>query len=281
MSSSGRVDGHGLTRSRFRATSQRRSSTKSTLAAQDIRRGPRTDPGAIASGRASRRHPALRAASTPSRVTKLVLPLAASLPRPPCPASRRRPRRPAGRRRSGRPGPGRGRRPSGACALGVLRARQDQRGARRRRRSGPRSSGAACAPPRPGRRATPSMSIIWPPTMPRAPRGHGQARAPARRGSAPSAWVSGWARISKATRLQRVAGQHGGGLVVRLVHGRPAAAQVVVVHARQVVVDQAVGVDALQRAGGAQHRPLLAGRTSGRSRGRRTARSRLPSPSAA
>ena len=56
--------------------------------------------------------------------------------------------------------------------------------------------------------------------------------------------------------LQGVAGQDRGGLVIGLVHRRPAAAQVVVVHARQVVVDQAVGVDALQRAGGAQHRPL-------------------------
>jgi hypothetical protein len=38
------------------------------------------------------------------------------------------------------------------------------------------------------------------------------------------------------------------------VDRRPAAAHVVVVHAGQVVVDQAVSLDALQRAGGPQHR---------------------------
>ena len=56
--------------------------------------------------------------------------------------------------------------------------------------------------------------------------------------------------------LQGVAGQDGGGLVVGLVHRGPAAAHVVVVHAGQVVVNQAVGVDQLQGAGGAQHRTL-------------------------
>ena len=37
---------------------------------------------------------------------------------------------------------------------------------------------------------------------------------------------------------QRIAGQNGGGFVEGLVHGRPAAAQVVIVHRRQVVVRQ-------------------------------------------
>ncbi len=48
-------------------------------------------------------------------------------------------------------------------------------------------------------------------------------------------------------RLQRVAGQDGGGLVEGPVAGRPAAPQVVVVHGRQIVVDQRVGVDDLDR----------------------------------
>ena len=50
-------------------------------------------------------------------------------------------------------------------------------------------------------------------------------------------------------RLQRIAGQDRRAFVERLVAGRPAAAQVVVVHRRQVVVDQAVGVDQLDRGG--------------------------------
>src|SRR5690606_27231972 len=54
--------------------------------------------------------------------------------------------------------------------------------------------------------------------------------------------------------LQGVAGEDGGGLVIGPVHGGTAPAHVVVVHAGQVVVDQAVGVNALQGAGRAEHR---------------------------
>jgi hypothetical protein len=54
-------------------------------------------------------------------------------------------------------------------------------------------------------------------------------------------------------RLQRVAGEDGGRLVERDVAGRLAAAQIVVVHRRQVVVDQRVGVDHLD--GGGAGRP--------------------------
>ena len=57
-------------------------------------------------------------------------------------------------------------------------------------------------------------------------------------------------------RLQGVAGQDGGGLVIGLVHGGSAPAHVVVVHAGQVVVDQAVGLDAFERARRAQDRAL-------------------------
>ncbi len=53
-------------------------------------------------------------------------------------------------------------------------------------------------------------------------------------------------------RLQRVAGQHGRRLVPLHVHRRLAPTQRVVVHARKVVVHEAVGVDALGRRGGAQ-----------------------------
>ncbi len=55
--------------------------------------------------------------------------------------------------------------------------------------------------------------------------------------------------------LQRVAGQDRGRLIPFHVHGRLAAAQRVVVHAGQVVVHQAVGVDAFDRGGGAQRLP--------------------------
>ena len=57
--------------------------------------------------------------------------------------------------------------------------------------------------------------------------------------------------------LEGVAGEDGGGLVIGLVHRGATAADVVVVHTGQVVMDQAVGVDAFEGAGGAQHRPFL------------------------
>ena len=57
--------------------------------------------------------------------------------------------------------------------------------------------------------------------------------------------------------LQGVAGEDGGGLVIGPVHGRPSAADIVVVHTGQVIVHQAVGMDAFEGTGGAEHRPLL------------------------
>ena len=55
-------------------------------------------------------------------------------------------------------------------------------------------------------------------------------------------------------RMQRVAGEQGGGFVEGLVARGPAAAQVRVVHARQVVMDQRISVDALDGAGGGKGR---------------------------
>ena len=43
-------------------------------------------------------------------------------------------------------------------------------------------------------------------------------------------------------RLQRVAGQNGGGLVEGHVHRRPVAAQIVVVHGREIVMDEGIAV---------------------------------------
>ncbi len=53
--------------------------------------------------------------------------------------------------------------------------------------------------------------------------------------------------------LQRIAGQDRGRLVVGLVARGPAAAQVVVVHCRKVVVHQRVGVNQFDRAGRCVH----------------------------
>ena len=53
-------------------------------------------------------------------------------------------------------------------------------------------------------------------------------------------------------RQQAVAGKDGGRLVEGLVHGRLAAAQIVVVHRRQVVMDERIAVDAFERRRHAQ-----------------------------
>ncbi len=49
--------------------------------------------------------------------------------------------------------------------------------------------------------------------------------------------------------LQGIAGENGGGLVEGAVAGGAAAAQVVIVHGRQIVMHQRVGVDEFHRAG--------------------------------
>ena len=57
-------------------------------------------------------------------------------------------------------------------------------------------------------------------------------------------------------REQPVTGEDGGRVVERLVHRRLAAAQVVVVHGRQVVMHQRIAMDAFER--GARHQGLVA-----------------------
>ena len=52
-------------------------------------------------------------------------------------------------------------------------------------------------------------------------------------------------------RQKGVADKDGGCVIESLVHGRPSAAQVVIVHCRQVVVDKGVAVHELE--GGARH----------------------------
>ena len=89
-------------------------------------------------------------------------------------------------------------------------------------------------------------SIIWPPTMPAGTRRRGQRRdqlAAHRR----VAMRIGIGQHLERHRQQTVAGEHRGRVVELLVAGRPAAPQIAVVHRRQIVVDQRIGVDHLDR----------------------------------
>jgi len=64
-------------------------------------------------------------------------------------------------------------------------------------------------------------------------------------------------QVLECARLQRIAGEDGGGFVEGDVHGGLAAAQVVVVHRRQVVVHQRIGVDQFHRDGGRMQRGFV------------------------
>ena len=75
---------------------------------------------------------------------------------------------------------------------------------------------------------------------------------------APHPWVvvgRGIGEDLERQRVQAVPGEHRLRLAERLVHRRLAAPQVGVVHARQIVVDQRIDVDRLDRAADAQ-RPV-------------------------
>ncbi len=68
----------------------------------------------------------------------------------------------------------------------------------------------------------------------------------------------------ESQRQQTVTGQDGRRLVKRPVAGRPATPQVVVVHRRQIVVDQRIGVNHLQRTSRRQRRLSFAAARFGR-----------------
>ena len=109
------------------------------------------------------------------------------------------------------------------------------------------------------------------------PRGAGEAGAKRARVSAFGS-VSGSARISKASVCKRVAGEDRGRLVEGAMGARASAPKIVVVHRRQIVVDQRIGVQALDRGGGADRPASL--RPSARAVSMtRKARNRLPPPS--
>ncbi len=77
-------------------------------------------------------------------------------------------------------------------------------------------------------------------------------------------------------RQKRVADEDRGRVVIGAVRRRPAAAEIVVVHRRQVVVHQAVAMDQLDRSRGAQH-----ARPFGSEKARRLDRQERPQPFAA
>ena len=92
-----------------------------------------------------------------------------------------------------------------------------------------------------------TRSIIWPPTMPLHPaamRQRGDQFAP-HRGIAMGV---GLRQHLEGQGQETVARQHRGRLVEGLVAGRTAAPQIAVVHRRQIVVDQRIGMHHLDRA---------------------------------
>ncbi len=95
---------------------------------------------------------------------------------------------------------------------------------------------------------SPSMSRIWPPTMPPAPAPAASSVDEAPQASAGSWWPCS-AQVAEGEGQQGIAGEDGGGFVIGFVDGGAAAAEVVIVHGRQIVVDQRVAVDQLDRDG--------------------------------
>ena len=96
---------------------------------------------------------------------------------------------------------------------------------------------------------SPTTSTYWPPTMPSTPVA---ARQLAQRRQHPGRLARLLAEEPHRLGEEAVAGEDRDVLAELDVRGRQAAAQLVVVHRRQVVVDQRVGVDQLDRAGDRQ-----------------------------
>ena len=125
-----------------------------------------------------------------------------------------------------------------------------------------------------GRRSEPPTSRNCPPTMPSTPAApdhlaHGGQH---RRGLA----LLLAQRQAQRLREETVAGEDRHVLAEGHVTGGLAAPQLVVVHRRQVVVDQRVGVDHLDRGGERQHLLRDRGRAPRRWRARAPGRMRLP-----
>ena len=81
-------------------------------------------------------------------------------------------------------------------------------------------------------------------------RGAGGGAQGAQPGHAQFGGDRGFGEDLESQRLQGIAGEDRGGFVEGDVHGGPAATQRVIVHGRQVVVHQRIGVDQFDRGGG-------------------------------
>ena len=69
----------------------------------------------------------------------------------------------------------------------------------------------------------------------------------------PDEWIAAHfarGKYLEGQRVERIPGQHGRRFIEGEVHGRLAMAQLVIVHAGQIVMDQRIGVDRLDGAGG-------------------------------
>ena len=153
--------------------------------------------------------------------------------------------------------PGRGWRRHGSRSAAARRSSSPAR-------SRPRASCSRCARPS-AKRPSAARSSIWPPTMPPRP----EARASASTSSTRTAglgWVSGRDRMSKAKVSRPSPARIAVASSKALCDGRPPAAQLVVVHGRQVVMHQRIAVHAFERR--ARHQGVLraAPRTGPRSR---------------
>ena len=97
--------------------------------------------------------------------------------------------------------------------------------------------------------ASPSAarSIICPPAMPFGPAARASSSTRSERTHG-SSWVAGSREDLERQRVEAVAGEHRGRLAERLVHCRLAAPKLGIIHARQIVVDQRIDVDRLDRA---------------------------------
>ena len=102
-----------------------------------------------------------------------------------------------------------------------------------------------------------ARSSIWPPAMPASPAGAGKPEDEV----APHRGVGMNRRIGEALegeRLERVAGEDRRRLVEGAMDARLAAAQVVVVHRRQIVVDERVAMQELDRGAGLHNSGVVA-----------------------
>ena len=142
-----------------------------------------------------------------------------------------------------------------------------------RRRSRSRLRRVALSPKRPSA----ARSSIWPPTMPPRPAARASPVTSAMR-TAASGCVFGARQHVEGEGEQAVAGQDRGRLVEGLVRGRPAAAQVVVVHRRQVVVHQRIAMHAVRAPRRPSARARAATPNSAALSTTRNGRSRLPPP---